>query len=830
MMQHRFKHLFFAVLLVLLLALMAVGTAAAQTSPIHPTFPLLDHDGTNVLVSGKPVSTMQTCAGCHNTELIEKHGFHSRVGLDNLTAPGSAPSGRPWDISQGLYGMWDPILYRYLSPHGDATIDLGTADWIKTYGQRHVGGGPAVTAQNGHPLTSLTPSATNPETATQDPKTGATQAWNWQESGVVENNCFLCHTPDPDNAARLDALQRGQFGWADTATLQNEGIVSRLGDAWLYNSDAFGDDGKLKKDYVKLQSPSAANCGQCHGKVFVGTESFLSYDDLATDNWTTQRTGQIFSGQRISDSALNLAHKETLTHSWDVHAERNLKCTDCHYAINNPATYQPPAELMPKHLTFEPRRPDIADYLQNPSHDLAHGPQFKAEASSLMTQDMRRCESCHDFKSTHTWLPYEDKHSASLSCEACHVPEIHAPALAMNDWTVVDTAGKGIVSYRGVAGDGDPQNPHNLIVGYKPILFPRANVDGKMRLAPYNLVSSWYWVYGEPARPVRQQDLQKAFLVDGQYKAGILAAFDTNGDGVLDKTELRIDTDSKQETVKAQLEALGLQNPRIEAEVTPYSLSHDVAYGDFVTKDCKACHSDASRVSQPMLLATYIPGNVQPHLLKDANMEFAGELMGDKDGALYAVPSTAKEHLYLPGHDRLKWIDWLGILMLLAVFAGVAVHGGLRLYADAHRSHTHHGNTRKLYLYTFYERLWHWLQALAILLLILTGIVVHRPDMFGAVDLGIVVPIHNVLGFLLLFNAFFSLFYFVAGRSIKQFLPAPKGFFYGALLQAKFYARGIFKGEAHPYEKSEKRKMNPLQQATYLVILNVLLPLQIITG
>ena len=126
--------------------------------------------------------------------------------------------------------------------------------------------------------------------------------------------------------------------------------------------------------------------------------------------------------------------------------------------------------------------------------------------------------------------------------------------------------------------------------------------------------------------------------------------------------------------------------------------------------------------------------------------------------------------------------------------------------------------------------MWHWLQALAIILLILTGIVVHRPDMFGSVDLGIVVPVHNVLGFLLLFNAFFSLFYFVAGRSIKQFLPEPRGFFYGALLQAKFYARGIFNGEPHPYEKSPQKKMNPLQQATYLIILNVLLPLQIITG
>jgi len=87
-----------------------------------------------------------------------------------------------------------------------------------------------------------------------------------------------------------------------------------------------------------------------------------------------------------------------------------------------------------------------------------------------------------------------------------------------------------------------------------------------------------------------------------------------------------------------------------------------------------------------------------------------------------------------------------------------------------------------------------------------------------------------VLGFLLLFNAFFALFYFLSGHTIQQFLPEPKGFFHQALQQAMFYGKGIFMGEPHPFEKNEKRKMNPLQQMTYLVILNVLLPLQIITG
>ncbi len=833
MMHHGFKRYIGLAMLVLILALVTLGTASAQPSPIHPTFPLLDENGVNVLDSGKPVSVMKTCGGCHDTELIESHSFHSQVGLNQMYPAGQAPSGRPWDTSRGLFGLWDPITYRYLSPPGDKTIDLTTADWIKVYGSHHAGGGPAVTSREGAPLKDLPVSADNPETSIVDPKTGKLEPWNWKESGTVEENCFLCHMPSPNNNARIETLKEGDFGWANTATLIGTGIVlpKAGGEGMTYNRDAFDDQGNLKKDVLPLQSPSSENCGQCHGKVQTDITSALAYRDFSDNDWTTQRTGEIFSGQRISDSALNIAGKSDLKRSWDVHAERNLNCTDCHYAINNPAYYEPPKELNPKHLTFEPRRPDISDYLQKPIHEFARGAVTKDEVGATFTESMRRCESCHDYKSTHTWLPYEDRHAQKLSCEACHIPTMHATAIQQNDWTVINPEGKGVLTYRGVTGDGNPHNPYNLLEGYNPILLPRYDTEGNAKLAPFNLVSSWYWVYGDPARPVRQMDLKKAFFDDqGNYKAEIVAAFDVNGDNRLTTAELRIDDDAKENVVRTQLEALGLENPRIQAEVQPYSISHNATWGQYSTRDCKSCHSDDSRVSEALLLASYTPGGVTPTLVGDVNMEPTGDLVQGAHGELYFQPSTAKEGLYLPGHDRVKWIDWLGVLMMLGVLAGVAIHGGLRMYTAAHGAATHHGPTRKLYLYTFYERLWHWTQAIAIILLILTGTVIHRPDVFGAIDLGVMVPVHNVLGFLLLFNAFFALFYFLAGHTVQQFLPEPKGFFHQALQQAMFYGRGIFKGEPHPFEKNEKRKMNPLQQMTYLVILNVLLPLQIITG
>jgi thiosulfate reductase cytochrome b subunit len=133
-------------------------------------------------------------------------------------------------------------------------------------------------------------------------------------------------------------------------------------------------------------------------------------------------------------------------------------------------------------------------------------------------------------------------------------------------------------------------------------------------------------------------------------------------------------------------------------------------------------------------------------------------------------------------------------------------------------------------MYGFYERLWHWLQTLAILALLFTGLIIHKPDIFGAFNFRFAVLVHNALAVVLVLNAALSLFYHLASGEIRQFLPRPVGFFDRAIEQSLFYVRGIFRGQAHPFEKTPQHKLNPLQQATYFAILNVLLPLQVLSG
>jgi thiosulfate reductase cytochrome b subunit len=133
-------------------------------------------------------------------------------------------------------------------------------------------------------------------------------------------------------------------------------------------------------------------------------------------------------------------------------------------------------------------------------------------------------------------------------------------------------------------------------------------------------------------------------------------------------------------------------------------------------------------------------------------------------------------------------------------------------------------------IYSRYERLWHWAQAAGILMLVLTGLVIHAPSTVSIMSFHAAVSIHNVLGWLLVVNAALGLFYYLTSGAIRQYLPEPREFTSLAIRQAAFYVRGIFCGEAHPLERTPQRRLNPLQQVTYLIILNVLLPLQLATG
>ena len=134
------------------------------------------------------------------------------------------------------------------------------------------------------------------------------------------------------------------------------------------------------------------------------------------------------------------------------------------------------------------------------------------------------------------------------------------------------------------------------------------------------------------------------------------------------------------------------------------------------------------------------------------------------------------------------------------------------------------GKTRNIYLYTRYERFWHWLQMALILILLVTGLEVH--GIYNWLGFHTAVTVHNFAGLTwLIAFAFFVFWVFTTGEW-KQYIPTTKKM----IEVIRYYVYGIFRGESHPVPKRKEAKHNPLQRLVYLNLAAFLLPIMMITG
>jgi thiosulfate reductase cytochrome b subunit len=768
--------------LILLVALLG-WNGPAGANDFHPSFPLLDQSGSPVVQSGQPLSTMTTCGSCHDTDFIASSSDHADAGAQQLGAGGNRHG---WQAGPGYFGGWDPLRYDS-AISADGQVDKKT--WMRQSAVRHVGGGPV-------------------------------SAW-------TEMDCLLCHSNLIAPEKRRETLQGGDYAWAGSVSLSQGKVLLQTDGQWSWNPDMFQADGSLVDGVLSIRKPRDENCAQCHGQVDTGLEPPLVVSADLHDRSMTDRSGQIISPQKLNNSGLNIAAKESLNHAFDVHADRVLTCVNCHYSLNNPVYFQQREASRPQHLEFDPRRLSSADYLKRPVHQFAKGKSTHGLAAVASENSLRRCESCHDAGAAHQWLPYRERHFNSLACESCHIPKLYGPALKSLDWTLLDEAGQPHREYRDI--DGDPASANSLIKGFAPVILAREGASGKSRLAPFNLVTSWYWLAGNPARPLSREQILEALYDQQGLHTGLLKVLDDDRDGRLNGREWRLDSPERVSAVRQRLRDEGFDDVQLGSEITPFSISHNVVSGQWATRDCSSCHGDDSLIDRAFVLSDYQVGGQPPAAVKYAGIDLRGEIVSNDDGSAAYLPDSEGSGFYIIGLHGVALVDILGLLMFFAVVLGVTVHATARYYFNRRRIRTQ-PQTRTVYMYQRYERLWHWLQASAIMILLATGLIIHKPHIFGMFSFAYMVQVHNVLGFILLTNAALALFYNLASGEIRQYLPEPKGFIGRSVAQAMYYSRGIFAGEPHPLEKTRERKLNPLQQITYLAILNILLPAHVITG
>lgn len=137
----------------------------------------------------------------------------------------------------------------------------------------------------------------------------------------------------------------------------------------------------------------------------------------------------------------------------------------------------------------------------------------------------------------------------------------------------------------------------------------------------------------------------------------------------------------------------------------------------------------------------------------------------------------------------------------------------------------------KLYLYSLWLRVWHGINALCIIALIYSGLSLHySARSLFLMNFESAVNLHNLSGVIVSLNYFVFVLGNLFTKNGKYYRVKTRGLVKRVKKQAMYYLQGMFNGEEPPFPVSEKRKFNPLQKYSYIIVMYLFVPGVIITG
>jgi thiosulfate reductase cytochrome b subunit len=128
-------------------------------------------------------------------------------------------------------------------------------------------------------------------------------------------------------------------------------------------------------------------------------------------------------------------------------------------------------------------------------------------------------------------------------------------------------------------------------------------------------------------------------------------------------------------------------------------------------------------------------------------------------------------------------------------------------------------------IYTRFNRLWHWLQALFVMGLAVTGFSVHFTSV-QVLAFDTAVHWHRIFAWSYVILIAFAMFWHLTSGQWKQYVPTSR------MLpeMVVYYVAGIFRGDEKPVHKTVREKLNPLQRLTYTGLLILVIPVLVGTG
>lgn len=141
--------------------------------------------------------------------------------------------------------------------------------------------------------------------------------------------------------------------------------------------------------------------------------------------------------------------------------------------------------------------------------------------------------------------------------------------------------------------------------------------------------------------------------------------------------------------------------------------------------------------------------------------------------------------------------------------------------------------SKLVYLQPTPVRIWHWLNALGIVTLCISGAQIRFPEFIticGSYRSAIL--LHNTAGIVvaLSFSIWFFYYKWVSGALTSLYVPKMDELSYPLLRQLLFYCYGYFKGASSPFHATPDSKFNPMQKSAYLAIMFVIVPFVSLSG
>ena len=139
---------------------------------------------------------------------------------------------------------------------------------------------------------------------------------------------------------------------------------------------------------------------------------------------------------------------------------------------------------------------------------------------------------------------------------------------------------------------------------------------------------------------------------------------------------------------------------------------------------------------------------------------------------------------------------------------------------------------KMIYLNPLTVRIWHWIHAIGITTLCITGAQIRFPEYINLFSYRTAVLVHDFTGIFVCLDwlLWFSYYVFIDKSLIKLYVPNMYDLKTGIIKQMLFYGFNYFKGGPNPHHCTPDNKFNPMQKGAYLMIMMTLVPIVLLSG